>query len=226
MLKFQSLGLIEAEKAIAGGIAAAQSRNRAMAFAVADHRGEMIATARMDGAHPRILTHSIRKAFHRGGDVPPHAEFPPRSRGASGRSGSMGRCAADHIAGRSGGGIRWNRRRLGRRGRRRSRMTKRSQGRWSRPWVSHWLKTNAERDGEIDAGKFSPSGSKAGCWSADMIASPLHGSGNWSLPLASPAWTRNRESCPKVRNGSSRRLSKISSRCCAWPALVRIPSDC
>src|SRR5579864_2381749 len=63
MLKFQSLGLIEAEKAIAGGIAAAQSRNRAMAFAVADHRGEVIATARMDGAHPRILTHSIRKAF-------------------------------------------------------------------------------------------------------------------------------------------------------------------
>ena len=34
-----------------------------MAFAVADHRGEMIATARMDGAHPRILTHSVRKAY-------------------------------------------------------------------------------------------------------------------------------------------------------------------
>jgi len=63
MLTFQSLGLVEAEKAIAGGIAAARSRHRAMAFAVADHRGEMIATARMDGAHPRILTHSVRKAF-------------------------------------------------------------------------------------------------------------------------------------------------------------------
>ena len=63
MLTFQSLGLIEAEKAIAGGIAAAKARNRMMAFAVADHRGEMIATARMDGAHPRILKHSIRKAF-------------------------------------------------------------------------------------------------------------------------------------------------------------------
>ncbi len=63
MLTFQSLGLIEAEKGIAGGIAGAQARHRIMAFAVADHRGEMIATARMDGAHPRILTHSVRKAF-------------------------------------------------------------------------------------------------------------------------------------------------------------------
>jgi glc operon protein GlcG len=63
MLQFTSLGLVEAEKAIAGGIAAARARNRAMAFAVADHRGEMIATARMDGAHPRILTHSVRKAY-------------------------------------------------------------------------------------------------------------------------------------------------------------------
>ena len=63
MLHYQSLGLIEAEKAIAGGIAAAKARNRAMAFAVADHRGEMIATARMDGAHPRILIHSVRKAY-------------------------------------------------------------------------------------------------------------------------------------------------------------------
>ena len=34
-----------------------------MAFAVADHTGEMIATARMDGANPRILRHSIRKAY-------------------------------------------------------------------------------------------------------------------------------------------------------------------
>ena len=63
MLQFESLGLMEAEKAIAAGISAARVRNRAMAFAVADHRGEMIATARMDGAHPRILTHSVRKAF-------------------------------------------------------------------------------------------------------------------------------------------------------------------
>jgi uncharacterized protein GlcG (DUF336 family) len=63
MLRFESLGLLEAEKAIAGGIAAAQSVGKAMAFAVADHAGEMISTARMDGANPRILRHSIRKAY-------------------------------------------------------------------------------------------------------------------------------------------------------------------
>ena len=63
MLQFESLGLLEAEKAIAGGIAAAKAVGKAMAFAVADLSGEMIATARMDGAHPRILRHSVRKAY-------------------------------------------------------------------------------------------------------------------------------------------------------------------
>lgn len=63
MLRFDSLGLVEAEKAIAAGIAAARSRNRVMAFAVSDRHGDMIATARMDGAHARILTHSVRKAY-------------------------------------------------------------------------------------------------------------------------------------------------------------------
>jgi glc operon protein GlcG len=63
MLQFESLGLLEAEKAIAGGIAAAQAVGKAMAFAVADHAGEMISTARMNGANPRILRHSVRKAY-------------------------------------------------------------------------------------------------------------------------------------------------------------------
>jgi len=63
MLRFESLGLTEAEKGIAGGIAAARALGKAMAFAVADHAGQMIATARMDGAHPRILRHSVRKAY-------------------------------------------------------------------------------------------------------------------------------------------------------------------
>jgi glc operon protein GlcG len=63
MLKFKSLGLVEAEKAIAGGIEAARKLGKAMGFAVADSSGEMIATARMDGAHPRILRHSVRKAY-------------------------------------------------------------------------------------------------------------------------------------------------------------------
>jgi len=63
MLHFESLGLIEAEKGIAAGIQAAKALGKAMAFAVADHTGEMIATARMDGANPRILRHSVRKAY-------------------------------------------------------------------------------------------------------------------------------------------------------------------
>ena len=63
MLHFESLGLMEAEKGIAAGIQAAKNLGKAMAFAVADHAGEMIATARMDGANPRILRHSIRKAY-------------------------------------------------------------------------------------------------------------------------------------------------------------------
>ena len=66
MLHFESLGLVEAEKGIAGGIAAAHVLGKAMAFAVADHTGQMIATARMDGANTRILTHSIRKAYTSG----------------------------------------------------------------------------------------------------------------------------------------------------------------
>jgi uncharacterized protein GlcG (DUF336 family) len=63
MLHFESLGLTEAEKAIAGGVAAARALGKAMAFAVADQSGQMIATVRMDGAHPRILRHSVRKAY-------------------------------------------------------------------------------------------------------------------------------------------------------------------
>ena len=63
MRELLSLGLIEAEKAIAAGIEAATKLKRPMAFAVADVSAEMIATARMDGANPRILRHSVRKAY-------------------------------------------------------------------------------------------------------------------------------------------------------------------
>ncbi len=63
MLHFESLGLAEAEKAIAAGIDAAKKLGRPMAFAVADSNAETIASARMDGAHARILRHSIRKAY-------------------------------------------------------------------------------------------------------------------------------------------------------------------
>src|SRR5262245_43476688 len=63
MIQFESLGLAEAEKAIAAGIEAATRLTRPMAFAVAEPVAHMIATARMDGANPRILRHSIRKAY-------------------------------------------------------------------------------------------------------------------------------------------------------------------
>jgi len=63
MLQFESLGLEEAEKAIAAGIAAARRLGRPMAFAVVDTGADTIASARMDGAHARILRHSLRKAY-------------------------------------------------------------------------------------------------------------------------------------------------------------------
>jgi uncharacterized protein GlcG (DUF336 family) len=63
MLHSQSLGLEEADKAIDAGIAAAQRLGRPMAFAVADASSGLIAAVRMNGAHPRILRHSIRKAY-------------------------------------------------------------------------------------------------------------------------------------------------------------------
>jgi uncharacterized protein GlcG (DUF336 family) len=63
MLQLESLGLEEANKAIAAGIAAATKLNRPMAFAVVDCGSGLIAAARMDGAHARILRHAIRKAY-------------------------------------------------------------------------------------------------------------------------------------------------------------------
>ena len=63
MLQIQSLGLEEAEKAIAAGMAAAARLGRPMGFAVADVSAGLIAAKRMDGAHPRILRHAIRKAY-------------------------------------------------------------------------------------------------------------------------------------------------------------------
>lgn len=63
MLQIQSLGLEEAEKAIAAGIEAAARLGRPMGFAVADVGAGLIAAKRMDGAHQRILRHAIRKAY-------------------------------------------------------------------------------------------------------------------------------------------------------------------
>ncbi len=63
MLEFQSLGLEEARQAIAAGEDAAEKLGLPMAFAVADVGAELIAATRMNGAHPRILRHAIRKAY-------------------------------------------------------------------------------------------------------------------------------------------------------------------
>jgi len=63
MLQWHSLGLEEARQAIKAGEDAAARLGLPMAFAVADVGAELIAASRMNGAHPRILRHAIRKAY-------------------------------------------------------------------------------------------------------------------------------------------------------------------
>ncbi len=58
-----SLGLEEAERAIAAVFEQATKDGRAVAVAVVDNHGELIAGARMNGAHARVLRHAIRKAY-------------------------------------------------------------------------------------------------------------------------------------------------------------------
>jgi len=63
MLSQLSLGLEEAQRAIAAVFEQAKIDGRAVAVAVVDNHGELIACARMDGAHARVLRHAIRKAY-------------------------------------------------------------------------------------------------------------------------------------------------------------------
>jgi glc operon protein GlcG len=63
MLSQLSLGLDEAQRAIAAVFEQAKIDGRAVAVAVVDNHGELIACARMDGAHARVLRHAIRKAY-------------------------------------------------------------------------------------------------------------------------------------------------------------------
>ena len=63
MLPQLSLGLEEAQRAIAAVFEQARIDGRAVAVAVVDNHGELIACARMDGAHARVLRHAIRKAY-------------------------------------------------------------------------------------------------------------------------------------------------------------------
>ncbi len=63
MIKTESLGLTEAQKGLNAAVDAAEKAGRKMSFAVVDCHGELIAAARMDGSHARVLKHAIRKAY-------------------------------------------------------------------------------------------------------------------------------------------------------------------
>jgi glc operon protein GlcG len=60
------LGLGEAQRAISAVVREAEKDRQPMSVAVTDSDGELIACFRMDGSHPRILRHAIRKAFTSG----------------------------------------------------------------------------------------------------------------------------------------------------------------
>jgi uncharacterized protein GlcG (DUF336 family) len=63
MLPQFSIGLEETQRAIAATFEQAKQNARAVAVAVVDNHGELIAWARMDGAHARVLRHAIRRAY-------------------------------------------------------------------------------------------------------------------------------------------------------------------
>ena len=63
MIPQLSLGPEEAQRAIAAVFDQAKKDGRPVAVAVVDNHGELIASARMDGAHARVLRHAIRKAY-------------------------------------------------------------------------------------------------------------------------------------------------------------------
>jgi glc operon protein GlcG len=63
MFQRLSLGLDDARKAIDSALLEAARDRRPMAVAVVDANGDLIACARMDGAHERILRFAIRKAY-------------------------------------------------------------------------------------------------------------------------------------------------------------------
>jgi glc operon protein GlcG len=62
VISSESLGWSEAEQGVTAAVAAAIEKGRRMAFAVVDSHGDLIAAARMDGCHSRVLRHAIRKA--------------------------------------------------------------------------------------------------------------------------------------------------------------------
>ncbi len=63
MISLESLGYLEANTAITAGMVAARRFGRPMAFAVMDHAGDLIASARMDDVPARVLRQATRKAY-------------------------------------------------------------------------------------------------------------------------------------------------------------------
>lgn len=63
MLHRQSIGLGAAQRAVEAALAEGRRDGRALAVAVADDRGDLVACARMDGAPERVLRFCIRKAY-------------------------------------------------------------------------------------------------------------------------------------------------------------------
>ena len=63
MIKQNSLGIEEAQRAIAAVIEEATREGKPMSVAVVDNHGELLAAARMNGSHARVLKHAIRKAY-------------------------------------------------------------------------------------------------------------------------------------------------------------------
>ena len=66
MLTRHMLGVDEAQRAIDAAVAEATKDKQPMSIAVADSYGELIACYRMDGSPPRVMRHSMRKAFTAG----------------------------------------------------------------------------------------------------------------------------------------------------------------
>jgi glc operon protein GlcG len=63
MIARKTLGLGEAQHAIDAVVREAERDGQPMSVAVTDSDGKLIACFRMDGSHPRILRHAIRKAY-------------------------------------------------------------------------------------------------------------------------------------------------------------------
>lgn len=66
MLTRHMLGVEEAQRAIDAAIKEAEKDKQPMSIAVTDSYGELIACYRMDESPPRVLRHSMRKAYTSG----------------------------------------------------------------------------------------------------------------------------------------------------------------